>query len=130
MTDLKKPGSDEWFQEVLGIKEGDETERQDISALFGGAPFQLAYTVDEACRQLGIKRTTLYLAISNRYLTAKKIGAKTVNTGESLVRWLASLPRAEIKMKARKEKTAVPALPKPSTKGEKAARRSKRGRRA
>jgi excisionase family DNA binding protein len=62
---------------------------------------QLAYTVDEACRQLGCKRTTLYLAISNRELDARKIGSRTIITSSSLERYFATRPRAEIRCKSR-----------------------------
>lgn len=118
------------FEEAFARRQapGEDHPGQDNTVY----PFQLAYTVDEACRQLGIKRTTLYLAISNRYLDARKIGARTVITGESLLRWLASRPRAEIKCKSRtKAKTRsgeeALALPKPST-DKRPAGSSKRGR--
>ncbi len=64
-------------------------------------PLQVAYTVEEACRQLGCKRTTLYLAISNRYLDARKIGTRTVITGASLAAYLESRPKANIACKPR-----------------------------
>src|SRR5262245_50714333 len=61
---------------------------------------QLAYTVDEACRQLGCKRTTLYLAISNRELDARKLGSRTIILGASLERYVNSRPPANIKLKS------------------------------
>jgi excisionase family DNA binding protein len=60
---------------------------------------KLAYTVEEACRQLGCKKTTLYLAISRRELDARKLGSRTIITGESLTRFIASRPAAEINCK-------------------------------
>jgi excisionase family DNA binding protein len=61
---------------------------------------QLAYTVEEACRQLGCKRTTLYLAISRGELDARKLGSRTIIIGSSLERYLSTRPPANIKLKS------------------------------
>lgn len=55
-------------------------------------PRQLAYSPIDACRQLGIGRTTLYEEISAGRLKALKIGARTLIPGASMQAWLDNLP--------------------------------------
>ncbi|WP_242107210.1 helix-turn-helix domain-containing protein [Luteimonas aquatica] len=44
----------------------------------------LAHTVPEACRRLGISRTTIYQLIANGEIRSFKVGARTLIPEESL----------------------------------------------
>jgi hypothetical protein len=57
----------------------------------------LAYRIDDACRAIGIGTTRLYELIGTGVLDARKSGSRTLITGESLRRYVASLPRADIR---------------------------------
>jgi excisionase family DNA binding protein len=52
----------------------------------------LAYGVAAAAAAAGAGRDTLYRAIRDGGLTARKIGARTVIETDELKRWLASMP--------------------------------------
>ncbi len=56
----------------------------------------LAYRVDDARRILGLGTTKLYALIAAGALDARKCGARTLITGESLRAYVASLPKANI----------------------------------
>ncbi|MDR7070525.1 excisionase family DNA binding protein [Pseudoxanthomonas japonensis] len=49
----------------------------------------LAHTVPEACRRLGISRTTIYQLIANGGLRSFKIGARTLIPEEDLHNFIA-----------------------------------------
>jgi excisionase family DNA binding protein len=53
---------------------------------------RLAYRVTDACRAAGVGRTTLYGAIKDGELIARKIGRRTVILADDLTAWLRSLP--------------------------------------
>ena len=57
----------------------------------------IAYRTNEAARALGIGLTKLYEFIGSGDLDAVKIGGRTVVTAESMTRFLASRPKADIK---------------------------------
>ena len=65
--------------------------------MFDTLPPQVAYTIQEACRQLGCKPHRIYRAISNRQLDARKIGTRVVITGASMQSYVAGWPRVELK---------------------------------
>jgi hypothetical protein len=56
----------------------------------------LAYRVDDAKRILGLGGTKIYELIGKGVLDARKAGARTLITGESLRAYVASLPKANI----------------------------------
>ncbi len=62
----------------------------------------LVYTIPGACRMIGLGRTSVYSLISQGILDARKAGGKTVITADSIERYVASLPRAEIHLAAHK----------------------------
>jgi hypothetical protein len=57
----------------------------------------LVYTVRDACCVAGVKTTKLYQLIGAGLLDAKKAGRRTLLTGESLRRYVDSLPKADIR---------------------------------
>ena len=57
----------------------------------------LAYRIEDARRCLGLGVTKLYELIGAGILDARKAGGRTLITGESLRRYVASLPRADIR---------------------------------
>ena len=57
--------------------------------------FDLAYTVDEACKRSRTSRAFLYQEIASGKLRAKKRGRRTVILPADLQSWLESLPNFE-----------------------------------
>jgi hypothetical protein len=57
----------------------------------------LAYRIDDARRVLGLGTTKLYELIGTGILDARKAGSRTLITGESLHRYVANLPKAQIR---------------------------------
>ena len=57
-----------------------------------------AYTVRDACREIGCAKTKLYELLSEGALDARKSGGTTLIMGQSIDRYLENLPRAEIHM--------------------------------
>lgn len=53
---------------------------------------QISLTIQEACVESGIGRTSLYAAINEGLLPAKKFGRKTIILRQDLEAFLASLP--------------------------------------
>ena len=58
----------------------------------------ISLTVADAAKACGIGRTTLYELIGAKRLDARKCGNRTLITGESLRKYIASLPVADIRM--------------------------------
>ncbi len=54
---------------------------------------KLAYTPNEACEALGVKRTFIFNAMRDGRLERRKAGARTLIPAESLKNFLAGLPR-------------------------------------
>ena len=57
----------------------------------------LTYNIAALCETLGIKRTKAYLLIGAGELDARKLGGKTVVLAESAQRYVANLPKADIR---------------------------------
>ena len=57
----------------------------------------LAYRIDDAKRATGHGTTKLYELIGAGVLDARKAGGRTLITGESLRRYVANLPKADIR---------------------------------
>jgi excisionase family DNA binding protein len=55
---------------------------------------QLAYTIAQACQAASLGRTTLFAAIKNGDLTARKYGSRTIILRDDLARFLENLPDA------------------------------------
>lgn len=53
---------------------------------------QISLTIQEACAESGIGRTSLYAAINDGLLPAKKFGRKTIILRQDLEAFLAALP--------------------------------------
>jgi excisionase family DNA binding protein len=53
---------------------------------------KLAYTIPEACEVSSLGQTSLYQAIREKRLTARKYGTRTVITREELAAFLRALP--------------------------------------
>lgn len=60
------------------------------------------YPVPEACRQIGHGKSKLYELIGEGLLEARKSGGTTLILTESIDRYLASLPPADIRTRPRK----------------------------
>jgi excisionase family DNA binding protein len=56
----------------------------------------LAYRIPDAGRITGLGNTKLYELIGQGVLDARKAGSRTLITAESLNRYIASLPKANI----------------------------------
>ena len=56
----------------------------------------LAHSTKSACAAIGCGMTKLYEYIAKGALDARKMGAKTIITDESLVRLIVELPKADI----------------------------------
>jgi excisionase family DNA binding protein len=56
----------------------------------------LTYRIDDARRVLGLGTTKIYELIGQKVLDARKVGTRTLITGESLRAYVASLPKANI----------------------------------
>ena len=54
---------------------------------------KLAYSVKDACNFIGCGRTYLYGLIARGKVDARKMGPRTILTGESLVRYVETLPK-------------------------------------
>lgn len=65
---------------------------QDTGRKVGAPTGKVAHTIDGACEAAGIGRSTLYLAIKNGDLRARKLGSRTLIMDEDLRAWLAALP--------------------------------------
>lgn len=57
----------------------------------------LAYPIKDACAALGISRSRIYELIGAGKLDARKAGRRTVITGESVKKYMATLPKAMMK---------------------------------
>ena len=57
----------------------------------------LAYRLPDASRILGLGATKIYELIGAGILDGRKVGSRTLITGESLRAFIASLPKAEIR---------------------------------
>jgi len=57
-----------------------------------GDTYKLAFTVKQAARASGLSRSSIYLAIRNGELRARKYRARTVITDTDLRRFLRNLP--------------------------------------
>ena len=55
------------------------------------APTKMAYSVIEACKQVGVSRTHLYGEIKDKRLPVRKCGRRTLIRAEDLDAWLANL---------------------------------------
>ncbi len=65
-------------------------------AMKGGDAGALAYTIEGAVSASGLGRSTIYDLVSRGLLDARKAGKRTLITGESLKKYLTSLPSAQI----------------------------------
>jgi excisionase family DNA binding protein len=69
------------------------------------------YTVSGACRELGCGKSKLYELIGEGLIDARKSGGTTLILAESIDRYLADLPPADIRTRPRKDlHTAAPHL--------------------
>lgn len=57
----------------------------------------IGFSIKETKEQLSIGHTRLYELLGSGELTAVKLGRRTIVTAESLNRFIAQLPRADIK---------------------------------
>ncbi len=57
----------------------------------------LAYRIEDARRAIGVGTTRLYELIGAGVLDARKAGGRTLITGDSLRRYIADLPKADIR---------------------------------
>jgi excisionase family DNA binding protein len=57
-------------------------------------PCRAAHSIVEICVLTGLGRDTIYAAIRNGRLSARKLGRRTLITDSDLRRFLASLPKA------------------------------------
>jgi excisionase family DNA binding protein len=53
-----------------------------------------AHTIAETCALTGLGRDSIYSAIRDRHLVARKFGRRTLVTDDDLRQFLAGLPRA------------------------------------
>jgi excisionase family DNA binding protein len=60
----------------------------------------LAYSINDACRALGVGRTRLYSLIAQNKIEARQCGGRTLIPAESLRAFLSSLPPAPIRRAA------------------------------
>ena len=60
----------------------------------------LAYRIGDACRVSGIGRTRLYALIAEGKIEARACGRRTLIPAESLKRYLANLPPAQVRLAA------------------------------
>lgn len=59
----------------------------------GGA---IGHSVEDAAKQAGCSRTTIYEAIKSGALCARKLGSRTIIVDDDLRNWLKSLPTKEV----------------------------------
>jgi hypothetical protein len=57
----------------------------------------IAYRIEDARRVIGVGTTRIYELIGAGVLDARKAGGRTLITGESLRRYVANLPKADIR---------------------------------
>jgi excisionase family DNA binding protein len=57
-------------------------------------PRRAAYTITETCGLIGLGRDSIYAAIRDGRLVARKFGHRTLITDDDLREFLAALPRA------------------------------------
>ena len=57
-------------------------------------PAKIGYSVAEACEAIPCGRTMIYELIADRRLDARKLGNKTIITGDSVERLVETLPDA------------------------------------
>ena len=69
------------------------------------------FSISEVRDRLGIGNTTVFQEISAGHLDARKIGARTLVTAESLARYIESLPRADVTMRLPARYAAAAANP-------------------
>lgn len=55
---------------------------------------KIAYTINEACKALGVGRTTIYAEIAGGRITARKVHKRTLILAEELQRYASELPTA------------------------------------
>ena len=72
-----------------------------------GIGHKLGFTIKGACDALGCHRTKIYQLIGDGRLDAKKLDGLTIITAESLARLIESLPKADIKRRARETAPAA-----------------------
>ncbi|WP_225706119.1 helix-turn-helix domain-containing protein [Bradyrhizobium cenepequi] len=68
---------------------GDDRKRKQHAA---AAPEKLAFTIQEAVLVSSLGQTSLYKAIKDGQLTARKYGTRTIITRADLTTFLANLP--------------------------------------
>lgn len=54
---------------------------------------KIAYTINEACKALGIGRTTIYSEIASGRITARKVHNRTIIRAADLEVYVSSLPK-------------------------------------
>lgn len=59
-----------------------------------------ALRIDEVCNATGLGRTTIYLAIKNGHLCARKYGRSTIILSDDLERFLNALPALDDQARA------------------------------
>ena len=57
---------------------------------------QLALTIEDAVKTSGLARSRLYILLAEGKIEARKAGRRTLIVGDSLRRYLESLPLAQI----------------------------------
>jgi excisionase family DNA binding protein len=60
----------------------------------------LAFTIPQAITTAGVRKTTLYAAIKEGRLRARKSGRRTLILRDDLRAWLESLPALDLKREA------------------------------
>jgi excisionase family DNA binding protein len=64
-------------------------------------PVEQLFGVDQACLQLGIRRSKLYQLIKEGKLSVRKIGARTLMPGSSIAAYIDTLPSTVTKVTRR-----------------------------
>jgi hypothetical protein len=75
--------------------------------------YRLLYTIEETKAETGQGRTKIYELIGDGILDARKIGKSTRITGESIERFVESLPKADIRTRQKVGDAASPAASMP-----------------
>jgi excisionase family DNA binding protein len=73
---------------------------------FVEGPERLAYTVNEVAALVGVGRSSIYEAINNCSLKARKFGRRTMILAWDLEAWLDGLPVADLSPEADPEEDA------------------------
>ena len=63
-------------------------------------PAPLGYSPPDAAEAAGVGTTTIYIAVRNKELPAKKRGTRTIILATDLKRWLEALPSAHLSPEA------------------------------